>query len=371
VERPKHAHLEEQANHSHMPWALIVFQDWRQAGVYESRTMSETGDRLALVTGATGFTGGALARELLARGWRVRALARNAARTEPLKDLGMELAEGDLTDPQAIDRAVAGCTHVFHIAALYREAKYPDSVYRDVNVGGTRHVLDAADRHGVGRVVHCSTAGVHGDVEHVPADEHAPLRPGDIYQETKLEGEELARGAFSKGLPGSIVRPVGIYGPGDLRFLKLFRTIHTRRFRMFGSGEVFYHLTYIDDLVDGIIRCGEHPAALNEAFILAGPRYTTLNELAALVAEAVGVPPPSGHLPLAPLLAAAWLCEAGCRPLGIDPPLHRRRCDFFRKDRGFTSAKARRLIGYAPKFDLAEGLRRTAEWYFTNRDLMR
>jgi nucleoside-diphosphate-sugar epimerase len=328
--------------------------------------MSERNDSLALVTGATGFTGGALARELVAHGWRVRALVRDAAKAAPLKALGVELAEGDLTDAQAVDRAVAGCTHVFHIAAMYREAKHPDRVYRDVNVGGTQHVLDAADRHGVRRVVHCSTVGVHGNVERVPADESAPFDPGDIYQQTKLEGEELARTAFSNGLPGAVFRPVGIYGPGDLRFLKLFHAIQTRKFRMFGSGEVLYHLTYIDDLVDGIVRCGEHPAAQSEVFILAGPRYTTINELAAQVADAVGVPAPRGRLPLAPLLAAAWLCETMCRPFGVDPPLHRRRCDFFHKDRAFASEKARRLLGYEPKVDLAEGLRRTAAWYVAN-----
>ena len=143
--------------------------------------------------------------------------------------------EGDLIDARAVERAVAGCSHVFHIAALYREAKHPDQVYRDVNVGGTRNIVEAADRHAVGRVIHCSTAGVHGDIAALPADEVAPYNPGDIYQETKLEGELLARRAFAEGLPGVVFRPVGIYGPGDLRFLKLFRSIQNKRFVMFGQ----------------------------------------------------------------------------------------------------------------------------------------
>jgi nucleoside-diphosphate-sugar epimerase len=133
---------------------------------------------------------------------------------------------------------------------------------------------------------------------------------------------------------------------------------------MFGDGEVAYHLTYVSDLVEGVLLCGEHLAAVGEVFILAGPRYTSINELVRLVAAALDRAPPRGHLPLAPLLAAARLCEAICRPLGIDPPLHRRRCDFFHKSRGFTSEKARRLLGYSPAVDLAEGLRRTAAWYF-------
>ena len=324
---------------------------------------TEAPPRLALVTGASGFTGGHLARALLGRGWQVRALVRKADAAADLHAQGMQVAEGDLVDARAVDRAVAGCSHLFHVAALYREAKHPDQVYRDVNVGGTRNVVEAAWRHGVERMIHCSTAGVHGDIATLPADETTPYNPGDIYQETKLEGELLARRAFADGLPGVVFRPVGIYGPGDLRFLKLFRTIQTRRFVMFGPGAVSYHMTYIDDLVDGILLCAEHPEALGEVFLFAGECYTSINELVAAVARAVGVEPPRLRLPLAPLLGAAWACETVCRPLGIEPPLHRRRCDFFHKSRGFSTAKAERLLGYRPKVDLEEGIARTTRWY--------
>jgi dihydroflavonol-4-reductase len=323
----------------------------------------EPSPRLALVTGASGFTGGHLARALLARGWRVRALVRSARAAEDLRAQGMAVIQGDLADARVVDQAVAGCSHVFHIAALYREARHPDQVYREVNVGGTRHVLSAAARHGVRRVIHCSTAGVHGEVARLPADESAPFNQGDIYQETKLEGELLAQRAFADGLPGVVFRPVGIYGPGDLRFLKLFRTIQRGRFVMFGRGDVSYHMTYIDDLVDGIMLCAEHPQALGEVFLLAGERYTSVNELVAVVARAVGVEPPRRRLPLAPLLGAAWACETLCRPFGIEPPLHLRRCDFFHKARGFSIEKAKRRLGYQPKIELEEGFRRTARWY--------
>lgn len=317
-----------------------------------------------LVTGATGFTGGHLARTLRQRGYRVRALVRDAQRASDLEAQGIEIAPGDLTSADDVLRAAQGCAAIYHIAALYRSARHGDQVYRDVNVGGTRHVLDAADRRGVGRVVHCSTVGVHGDIQSVPADESAPFSPGDIYQQTKLEGEMLAAEAFKGGLGGCVFRPVGIYGPGDTRFLKLFKTIHTGRFRMFGRGDVLYHLTFIDDLVDGIIRCGEVPAAQGQTYILAGPRYTTIGELADRVAEAVGVPRPRGRLPMWPLKLAATLCETACKPLGIEPPIHHRRLDFFIKDRAFSSEKARRELGYEPKIDLPEGLKRTADWYF-------
>lgn len=319
-----------------------------------------------LVTGATGFTGGHLARELLRRGRAVRVIARDRAKAGALEALGMEVVEGDLVDAADVNLAAEGCDVVYHIAAMYREAKHADSVYRDVNVGGTRNVLDAAARSGAQRVVHCSTVGVHGDVA-APADESAPFSPGDVYQDTKLEAELMARDRFVGGLPGAIFRPVGIYGPGDTRFLKLFRTIANGSFRMIGNGSVLYHMTYIDDLVDGIIRCGEHPNAVGQTYILAGPRYTTLDELANAVARAVGRKLPRGRIPLAPMIVAAKACEAICKPFGIEPPLHRRRLDFFVKDRGFSYAKAQREIGYRPVVDLDEGLSRTAKWYREQR----
>jgi dihydroflavonol-4-reductase len=324
----------------------------------------ESGRPTALVTGATGFTGGHLVNALSQRGYRVRALVREPTQARHLARLGVELMKGDLAAAGDVQRAVAGAKLVFHLGALYRSAKYGDEVYRDVNVNGTRHVLEAANSQGVERVVHCSTAGVHGDILQVPADESAPLRPGDIYQTTKVEGEQLAQDAIERGQPVTIFRPVGIYGPGDVRFLKLFRTIHSGQFRMFGSGKTLYHMTYIDDLVDGIILCGENPAALGETFLLAGPRHTTIEELAEQVAVAVGRKLPRGHLPLAPLKLAAILCEAVCRSLRIEPPLHRRRLDFFIKDRAFDCGKARQLLAYSPRVDLAEGLARTARWYF-------
>lgn len=316
-----------------------------------------------LVTGATGFTGGRLARSLRRAGVQVRALARPGSDTRALREIGVDLIEGQLTDESDVGRAVHGVETVFHIAAAYRAARHPDRHYHDVNVGGTRRVLEAARRAGVRRVVHCSTVGVHGDCKGRVADEEAPFRPGDIYQQTKLEGESLAREAFAAGLPGAIVRPGAIYGPGDMRLLKLFRAVRNGTFRIFGPGTVRYHLVYIDDLIGGLLLCASHPAAVGQTFIIAGPRPMTLNELVAAVAGVVGVRPPRTRLPLTPLLLAAGACEAVCRPLGIEPPLHRRRADFFVKDRAFCTDKARRVLGYEPAVSPEEGLMRTAEWY--------
>jgi nucleoside-diphosphate-sugar epimerase len=318
-----------------------------------------------LVTGATGFTGGHLARTLAARGDTVRALARSAA--PALAAAGIETVPGDLRDAPSVERAARGVDVVYHVAAIYRQAGLRDQEYRAVNAAAVRTVIEAAAAAGVRRVVHCSTVGVHGDISHPPAAEDAPLKPGDIYQVTKLEGERIAReAAEDTEMEVVIVRPTGIYGPGDRRLLKLFRGVARGRFPILGSGNIYYHLTYIDDLVEGFRLCASVPAAAGRTYILAGAEVTTLNELVAIVAEEAHVKPPGMHLPVWPVWMAGALCEAVCVPLGIEPPLYRRRVDFFTKSRAFDISRARAELGYAPKVGLHEGAARTLAWYRSN-----
>jgi nucleoside-diphosphate-sugar epimerase len=339
-----------------------------------------------LVTGATGFTGGHLARALKRRGHDVRAMVRPSTRSarspldfargdpEPVEgsgqapDLerdGITLVAGDLADPASLPAAVDhGFDVIYNIAALYRQAGLPESVYHQVNATAVGQLIDAAAHAGVRRVVHCSTVGVHGDVEHPPAGEDAPLAPGDVYQVSKVEGERIAREAAARtGVEVVIARPSGIYGPGDRRLLKLFRGVARRRFVILGDGKIFYHLTYIDDLVEGFRLCGEVPRAAGRTYILAGGEIPLLNDLAALIAEEARVPPPSLHLPVWPFWLAGAACEAVCAPFGIEPPLYRRRVDFFTKSRAFDISRAREELGYAPAVDLREGIRKTLSWY--------
>jgi dihydroflavonol-4-reductase len=317
-----------------------------------------------LVTGATGFTGGHLARALVAQGRQVRALVRDKSRASALAAEGIELVEGDLRDAASLQRAVSGVERVYNIAAMYREAGLPAETYRAVNATAVRDLIVSAKRAGVRRVVHCSTVGVHGDVEHPPANEDAPLRPGDVYQETKLEGEVLARQTgLEQGIEVTIARPTGIYGPGDRRLLKMFRGVARGRFPILGSGEIYYHLTYIDDLVEGFRRCGEEVGGAGRTYILAGAEVTTLNALVAITADVAGVKPPTLHLPVWPVWTAGAVCEALCAPFGIEPPLYRRRVDFFTKSRAFDIGRARAEINYAPQIGLREGIRRTLDWY--------
>jgi nucleoside-diphosphate-sugar epimerase len=317
-----------------------------------------------LVTGATGFTGGHLCQRLAVTGNRVRALVRDPARAGNLCGWGVEIVSGDLRDADALRRAVRGVDTVYHVAAVYREAKLSRREMWAINVQGTKNLLDAAMEAGVQRFVHCSTIGVHGGIKNGPANEETPYGPGDEYQESKAGAERLVLQYMVDGrIPCVVFRPTGIYGPRDLRFLKLFRAIRHRRFIMLGSGEIHYHLIYIDDLIDGILLCGTSAQSLGGIYILGGESPVTLNDLVAMIAEAIGVRPPRLHFPVAPVYFAGLVCELVCKPFGIEPPLYRRRVDFFRKNRAFDVSKAKRELGFQPSIDLKTGIALTADWY--------
>ncbi len=319
--------------------------------------------RVAL-TGASGYTGGRLLERLRGRGDAVSVLVRERSLTDRVRTLATRVVEGDLGDAEALSRLVEGCDAVVHVAAVYRTAGHPDSYYREVNVGGTERLLEQASRSGVARFVHTSTVGVHGHVANPPADEESPIVPGDIYQQTKAEAEALAlRFHRQRGVPVAVVRPGAIYGPGETRLLKLFRAIARGRYAIVGSGASFYHPVYIDDLLQGFLLALEREEAVGESFLICGPSYVSQTDLAALIAKHTGGRVLPFRVPARPLQWAGDLVEALCVPLGIDPPLHRRRVDFWTKSRAFSIEKARRLLGYSPKVDLDEGIARTAASY--------
>ena len=317
-----------------------------------------------LVTGGTGFTGSHLVRRLLERGDAVRVLdSAPGLFADELRERGAEITSGSVTDEAVVDRLMAGVEQVFHVAAVFRQINLPDRRYHEVNAVGTRVVGEAALKHGVASFVYCSTQGVHGDIKSPPGNEDSPIQPEDYYQRTKYEGEQEIATLVGRGLPATTLRPMAIFGPGDpARFLFLFRTVKRGRFLMFGSGETVYHSLYIDNLVDAFELAAARPAR-GEVYLIGDANYSSLNDLVRAVAASMNQEVQIVHLPFQPLWWAATACEAVCKPLGIQPPLFRRRADWFRQNRGFSIDKARQGLGYEPKVDLATGLARTAAWY--------
>jgi nucleoside-diphosphate-sugar epimerase len=261
--------------------------------------MIDHNGRPILVTGATGFTGGHLVHALARDGHLVRCIVRSSARAKGLP-AGVEVREGDITNAADVSKAMEGVGTVYHLAAAYREASHGEEGYWRVNVGATRNLLEAATAARVGRFVHCSTVGVHGHIANPPADESEPYKPGDAYQRTKCEAEVMALAyARDRGLPLAVARPTAIYGPGDTRLLKMFRMIAKGTFVILGSRDIYYHMVYIDDLIQGLRLLGSHPAALGEVFILGGERYYPLPVIAStVVAQIAGRSLSAGGEPL-------------------------------------------------------------------------
>jgi nucleoside-diphosphate-sugar epimerase len=317
-----------------------------------------------LVTGATGFIGKALAESLVASGEKVRVLARRTANVATAGLIDVEVLEGDITDAEAVDRAVDGIDTVYAIAGTFREPNLTDDRYRAVNVDAVRLMMAAATPHGVRRIAHCSTVGIHGNVVGPPASETTPLRPDGIYEITKAEGDQLALSYAGNGVETVAVRPAPVYGPGDTRLVKLYQLAGRRRVILLGDGQPRYHMIYIDDLVTAFRLAAEVPDVSGEAFIIAGAEMPTLEEVIREIGQL------SGHLeqtlvrlPAAPLLLAGDLCEWICRPLGISPPIYRRRIEFFINNRAYDTSKARSRLGFSPKVTLRDGLARTLAWY--------
>ena len=319
------------------------------------------------LTGASGYTGGHLLKRLLARGDTVKALVREGSISSEMMSSGAVIVRGALGDADAARLLVEGCDAVVHVAAVYRTAGHPDSYYREINVEGTKRLLEAALAAGVRRFVHTSTVGVHGDVKNPPADEIAPIAPSDIYQETKAEAETLARDfGRAHGIEVVIVRPGAIYGPDETRLLKVFKAIARGRYAVVGSGRPHYHLVYIDDLIDGFLLALDRREAAGETFIIAGPASLSQDDLARDVAAATGGSVWPFHIPAWPVQRIGDVVEAICIPFGLEPMIHRRRVDFWVKNRSFSIEKARRLLGYEPKIGVKEGIARTARWYREN-----
>jgi nucleoside-diphosphate-sugar epimerase len=318
-----------------------------------------------LVTGGTGFTGTALVIRLLELGHEVVALDyKEGLQCEALRERGATVVIGSVTDRDAVKRSMGGVEFVFHLAAAFRELNVPNSFYDDVNVHGTRVVLEAARNQGVRKFVYCSTCGVHGNVDQPPASEDAPIHPADYYQRTKYEAEPLVKREAGPEMEIVILRPAAIYGPGDPeRFFMIFKRVAKGTFPMFGSGRTLYHPLYIDNLVDAFLLCMPPGAGNGREYLIADEKYYPIEEIVRAVARALDVPVRIPHYPVWPVVAVGHIVEMVCKPIGVTPPIFPRRVDWYRQNRAFSIERAKRELGYTPRIELDEGLRRTGIWY--------
>jgi len=318
-----------------------------------------------LVTGATGFIGTHLTRALLAQGFHCTCLVRPTSNIVELTELdNIRIVQGDIADKASLKNTMADVQVIYHLAGQIGEWGVPDEKFFAVNVEGTRNLLEAANSGGVKHFIFFSTPGVQGK-GHASASEELPYNPPHIYEFTKAEAEKIVMAFSEKGgnLQVTIVRPDFVYGPGDLRRLPLYRAIRDRKFFLIGNGMTLLHPTFIEDAAQGFCLLANNPVAFGQIYNIAGPRTMTVREYGQTIAKALDVPLPRLRLPILFARSLAKLFESASRINGRAPLLSLSKVDFLTKDHGSDISKAVRQLGYRPRIDFREGIRRTIDWY--------
>ena len=308
---------------------------------------------LSLVTGATGFVGAAVARALLREpGQTVRVLARPRGNRRNLDGLDVEIAEGALEDAASLAAAVAGCRYLFHVAADYR-LWVPDAaaMFR-ANVDGTRALMLAALDAGVERIVYTSSVATLGLVKSGVADEATPSGESDMigpYKRSKFLAERVVDDLIAeRALPAVIVNPSTPVGPGDVKPTPTGRiVVEAAKGRMPGYVDTGLNLVHVDDVAAGQLLAAEH-GRVGERYILGGENLS-LAEILVAVASAVGRRPPALKIPYAVVLPIAAGAEMMARITGREPFTTLDGVRMSRKKMYFSSAKAMRDLGYAPR----------------------
>jgi dihydroflavonol-4-reductase len=315
-------------------------------------------DRI-LVTGGTTFSGLHLIRSLAREGHAVRVMTRSPERARALLPAEAEIFVGDITERADVVRAMDGRQVVYHLADSSGTGRVTSAHdHWRVNVQGTRLVMQAAMDEKVRRIVHCSTARVHGDTGRGSANEESAFRPTNAFELTKMQAERLALLFVREcGLPVSIARPTWTYGADDRRFRRMMASVRRGHVVIPGTRRARVHPIHVDDLVRGLKSLATRDAAVGECFILGGPEHLALDELISVLARAIGVRRPQVHIPELSTRVLVWASER----LSFAGSL-RGHLEFFTKSHVFDIGKAARVLGFTPRVSVSEGVSRTVLW---------
>ncbi len=327
------------------------------------------GNAKVLVTGASGFLGGCLVEELVHKGVPVVAMVRRTSKIETLKEMGVAVRLGDLSDGRGLAEASKDVDVVVHLAAYYTFSGKSE-IYRRVNVEGTRLLCEAAARNGVKRVIYCSSTEAIGPVKSPPGDENTPPNPQYEYGRSKLMAEDVVKSFSTYGLEYTIIRPTGIYGPKNVDdvsywFITSFAKNSLATRFIVGSGKNLIQFLHVKDAAQGFCLALEnYEVSKNQTYIIGEDRAYTYNEVYHILSEICGRNPPTMHIPpsLAKLIVA---------PVGFVKRLYGDKnfmwrvstVDSVTTDRAYSIEKAKKELGYRPRYDLKKGLEETVKWY--------
>ena len=324
-----------------------------------------------LVTGASGFLGSYVVEELLRHGHEVIGMVRGNSNTSLLQEMGAETRIGNLDEPEGLREAVRGCHAVMHLAAYYTFTGKKD-MYQRINVDGTAALAEACLLEGVGHFIYCSSTEAMGPVDDPPGDESSPLRPEYEYGRSKMRAESLLPGFQERGLPCTVLRPSGIYGPRNLDdvafwFIRSFSRWPTSKF-MIGSGRNLVQFVHVRDVAQAFRLAMEKPeASIGKTFIISEGRPYSYSDVYGILADVMGKKPPRIRVPA--LLAKAMILEVQLFFALIRKDNFMWRLstvDAVTSDRSYSVRRAMDELGYEPAYDLRRGMDETVRWYREN-----
>lgn len=342
---------------------------WSRDSQKGQTVTSPSANDCLLVTGATGLVGSHVAERACQTGWRVRALVRSTAGADFLRDWGVELSPGDLSQPESLEAAVQGVSVIVHCAAKVGDWG-PVEDYRRVNVYGLEKLLTAAERTPtLRRFIHLSSLGVYPARDHYGTDEsEPPSRTGiDGYTLTKVEAEQLVmQHVHHHGLPAVVLRPGFIYGPRDRTIVpQLIQRLRRGQFAYLGPPDRVMNNTYVGNLVEAIFLAIDNPQAVGRIYNITDGRLVTKREFIETIARAAGCPLPTRVVPLPVARVVARLLEGVYRLLrrSQGPLLSSARIKFLGLNLDYCIDRARRELNYAPTIDFAEAMPQTVAWF--------
>jgi UDP-glucose 4-epimerase len=280
---------------------------------------------------------------------------------------GIEVLTGDVTDPAAVRAAVRGVEAVIHMAALLHIVNPPPALrakYKQINIGGTATVIDAAATVGVKRVVLFSTIAVYGRSDGQVLDEESPVHPDTFYAQTKLAAEQIVLNVKRQdGQPlGTVLRLGAVYGARIKgNYQRLVQTLARGRFIPVGNGHNRRTLVYDQDVARAAVLAVEHPAAAGRVYNVSDGQFHTLNEITAAICDSLGRTPPRLSLPITPVHFVAGIIEDSARFIGRPSPIGRETIDKYTEDIAVDSRRIQTELGFIPEFDLAAGWRETIQ----------
>jgi len=336
----------------------------------EQATPNPARYELCLLTGASGFIGGRLARRLTEEGYAVRCLVRPSSDTTALEQLPVELVSGDLTDAQSLARAVADCRYVFHSGALVSDWALKDEIIK-INVTGTRALLEAAADASVERFVHFSTTDVYGYPDARATDEsYLSTRFRNWYAQTKLLAEaEVRRIQAERALRTVILRPATVYGPGSVEVVReIARAIRKRNMLLIDKGRAIAGLCFVENVIDAALLALRTDAALGEAFNLSDGLSVTWRQFTDDLADGLHCPHVRLSMPYTLANGLGFTLEHGYRllrratQLSTPPLLSRQAVQVLGKNHDFSNRKAREMLRWEPRVGYEDGLEQTLAW---------